>query len=30
MDHDSMKGMDHNKMMESQGSEKLKAGKDGQ
>ncbi|MBA1207629.1 hypothetical protein G7010_11165 [Pseudomonas fulva] len=30
MDHGSMEGMDHDKMMESHGSDKAKAGKDGQ
>ena len=30
MDHDSMEGMDHGKMMESHGSEKAEAGKNGQ
>jgi hypothetical protein len=30
MDHGSMEGMDHSKMMESHGSDKAKAGKDGQ
>ena len=30
MDHGSMEGMDHSKMMESHGSDKAKAGKNGQ
>ncbi len=30
MDHGSMEGMDHSKMMQSHGSDKAKAGKDGQ
>lgn len=30
MDHGSMEGMDHKKMMESHGTDKAKAGKDGQ
>ncbi|MFB4394286.1 MULTISPECIES: hypothetical protein [unclassified Pseudomonas] len=30
MDHGAMEGMDHGKMMESHGSDKAKAGKNGQ